>query len=324
MFVDGVAAVRSFDHFDEMAASVPALEVEYTRLGSGTLSARVEVAMTAQLQISHVTINTAFLVTGCTPRGASGSSLIISGPPSVRSRARTIDPATTAPGRLQAGEFHFVSEGPTDMVRVLVDQALFDRHVQGRFNREVWTLGADWLLRPLNGSANCGERGRAIVHLLSVLTSRAAASQEARHRLEECVLHILLDDIETDVGASPGVPSWQRRRVARAAEELLRARMDDPPSLRELCELLRVPERTVHHAFQEAFGLRPRAYLRSLRLNAAHRRLRAGVGPVTDVATDLGMFHFGRFATEYRAMFGESPSETLRAARGLRKSREAA
>jgi AraC family ethanolamine operon transcriptional activator len=269
-------------------------------------------------------MNMAFLVTGCTPRGASGSSLIISGPPSVRSRARTIDPVTIAPGRLQAGEFHFVSQGPTDMVRVLADQTLFDRHVQGRFSREASALGADWLLRPSKGSANCSERGRAIVQLLSVLTNPAAASQEARHRLEECVLHILLDDIETDVGASPGVPSWHRCRVARAAEELLRARMDDPPSLRELCELLRVPERTLHHAFQEAFGLRPKAYLRSLRLNAAHRRLRAGVGPVTEVATDLGMFHFGRFATEYRAIFGESPSDTLRVARGPRKSSEAA
>jgi AraC family ethanolamine operon transcriptional activator len=102
---------------------------------------------------------------------------------------------------------------------------------------------------------------------------------------------------------------------------VLRARLDDPPSLRELCELLGVPERTLHHAFQEGFGMAPKAYLRALRFSAAHGRLRRGEGPVTVVATDLGLFHFGRFAAEYRAMFGEPPSETLRRARGLMLSR---
>ena len=103
--------------------------------------------------------------------------------------------------------------------------------------------------------------------------------------------------------------------------ELIRARIDDPPSLRELCELLGVPERTLHHAFQEGFGMAPKAYLRALRLNAAHNRLRNGKGSVTEIAADLGLFHFGRFATEYRAMFGEPRSETLRCARGLMRPR---
>jgi AraC-like DNA-binding protein len=209
-----------------------------------------------------------------------------------------------------------VTAGAVDLVAVAADQALFERNVRGRFDREAATLGSDWLLRTPPGTADCAERGRAILALLSVLSSRAATSPEARHRLQECVMQILFEGLETDAASLRVVPLPVRRRVAGAAEELLRARIDDPPSLRELCELLGAPERTLHYAFQEAFGMAPKAYLRALRLSAAFRRLRLGKGPVTEVATDLGLFHFGRFANEYRAMFGEPPSETLRRARG--------
>jgi AraC family ethanolamine operon transcriptional activator len=36
---------------------------------------------------------------------------------------------------------------------------------------------------------------------------------------------------------------------------------------------------------------------------------------VTDVATFHGFFELGRFAGEYKALFGEPPSETLQKAR---------
>jgi AraC-like DNA-binding protein len=36
---------------------------------------------------------------------------------------------------------------------------------------------------------------------------------------------------------------------------------------------------------------------------------------VGTVAVRWGLYHLGRFSTEYRRMFGESPSETRRTAR---------
>jgi AraC family ethanolamine operon transcriptional activator len=37
---------------------------------------------------------------------------------------------------------------------------------------------------------------------------------------------------------------------------------------------------------------------------------------VTDVALEFGFWHLGRFAEQYKGMFGESPHETLRCAAG--------
>lgn len=50
------------------------------------------------------------------------------------------------------------------------------------------------------------------------------------------------------------------------------------------------------------------------RMHLARRALRRAAGgeTVTDVATRYGFWQLGRFAVEYRALFGETPSATLR------------
>jgi AraC-like DNA-binding protein len=67
--------------------------------------------------------------------------------------------------------------------------------------------------------------------------------------------------------------------------------------------------------FQDNFGMGAGQYLRLRRLNNAHRDLkrgRWGDKPVTEVAYKHGFFDLGRFASAYRDVFGELPSETAR------------
>jgi AraC-like DNA-binding protein len=50
-------------------------------------------------------------------------------------------------------------------------------------------------------------------------------------------------------------------------------------------------------------------------MHLARRALRSGSGTttsVTDVAMRYGFWELGRFAVAYRALFGESPSASLR------------
>jgi AraC family ethanolamine operon transcriptional activator len=105
-----------------------------------------------------------------------------------------------------------------------------------------------------------------------------------------------------------------RRAAVRRVEEFLDAHEPAATSLAELCAIAGVGERTLEYAFRELLGIPPVRYLRLRRLNRVRRELRAAepaTTRVTDVATRWGFWQLGRFASEYRGLFGEFPSETL-------------
>lgn len=79
-----------------------------------------------------------------------------------------------------------------------------------------------------------------------------------------------------------------------------------------------VPVAELRRAFTQSVGLGPVDWLRRQRFDGARRELRAAAEDttVTAVAMKWGFVHLGRFSTGYAARFGETPSATLRAARG--------
>lgn len=89
------------------------------------------------------------------------------------------------------------------------------------------------------------------------------------------------------------------------------------PSISELCVAAHVSERCLRGAFVQQFDASPTRYFRAWALEIAHRRLLHAGGDdltVTEVATSVGWYHLGRFAIGYKAIYGESPAATLRAA----------
>lgn len=109
----------------------------------------------------------------------------------------------------------------------------------------------------------------------------------------------------------------QSRRLVHTACALALASEDDVPSIADLCRQLQVSRRTLQYAFHEVTSLAPLAYLRTLRLNRVRQQLRGASDArtrITRVATDFGFTHLGQFSRDYRRLFGETPSTTLRSA----------
>ena len=103
------------------------------------------------------------------------------------------------------------------------------------------------------------------------------------------------------------------RNVKRAIDLLL-ADLGRGWKVDDLARLCQIPRRTLEKQFRRFVGLAPLEFLRTERFGEARRRLlRAAPGTsVTQVATDCGFNHLGRFALAYRDRHGESPSDTLR------------
>lgn len=105
----------------------------------------------------------------------------------------------------------------------------------------------------------------------------------------------------------------RRLGLARALEHL-RDRLDSRLSIAELCQAAGVSERTLRYAFLEDYGLSPTEFMRRRRLHAVRRQLTTaepGLTTVSEVATRYGFTELGRFAVEYRRLFGVRPSDSL-------------
>ena len=95
--------------------------------------------------------------------------------------------------------------------------------------------------------------------------------------------------------------------------------LDESLQLAQLCDATGVSERSLRNACHAVCGTSPKRYVTRRRLEAVRHALaaaRPGEATVTRIATDHGFFELGRFAAAYSSLFGEHPSDTLRAAAG--------
>jgi AraC family ethanolamine operon transcriptional activator len=303
-----------FDDIDAMAASPLAWDQTYEQIGRGRFQGRITQLLLDQVQLARAVWSPGVLQRGSAPKGtwAFGLPLVAEGSLHVRRR-----PA--APGELIAAtsrdDVGFAATGPTDLMIVALPTSLIDRWVQtrrgiDRFDLDLpsprWQVPADEIAR----------RARTLSSLLEALTTESddLLTDQVLPRIESQIFDVILDMIPS---AEIIEPLHNRASIARAVFAVLNERIDDPPSITELCLAVGAKERTLHLSCVEAFGRPPAKLLAELRLNAARRAL---LHPrkqtsVAAVAMLYGFTHFGRFADIYRRQFGELPSATFGKAR---------
>jgi AraC-like DNA-binding protein len=206
---------------------------------------------------------------------------------------------------------------------VVIDQADLEAHLAmltGRRHRGpvLFDGGLDIASGPAAAVAH-------IVQLLRGEAERPEASPLLLASLRSALLTSLLTNARHSAAA---LFEGEPRRIApasvRRAEEFIAAHAADAISLSDIVEAAGVPARSLRAAFAASRGVGPSELLRRCRFDLARRRLlEAAPGTtVASVVTALGLGGAGRFSVQYRRRFGESPSETLSAARRRVGSRE--
>lgn len=141
-----------------------------------------------------------------------------------------------------------------------------------------------------------------------------ARSVTTEQRLLEALADVL-SSIDSSNAPSNRSPSPNATPVlARKVRERMEASLDEPLQMIDLCGELRCKLRTLHYAFTSYFGVPPSAYHKKTRMNAARQALLDAdpdATTVTNIATQYGFWHLGRFSVDYKRMFGELPSQTL-------------
>lgn len=136
-------------------------------------------------------------------------------------------------------------------------------------------------------------------------------------QLEEFVMSSLLYAHTSNYSTFLNRPGQAaEHRTTRTAKDFIDQHLAEPITVGDIAGAAGVSERTLQAAFQSELDTTPMTYVRDRRLERARADLAdAAVSDdvnVTMIATRWGFGHLGRFAAEYKARFGESPSHTLR------------
>lgn len=133
---------------------------------------------------------------------------------------------------------------------------------------------------------------------------------------EDMVLDALLDVLSSVRRMEP-VSDTGHKRLIDQARSLMLGDAPERPTMTQVAAHLGVSRRHLQTCFNNSVGIPAVEFVRAERLNQVRKTLvearRAGRNvAIGDVAAEWGFWHLSRFASDYRDMFGELPSETLR------------
>jgi AraC family ethanolamine operon transcriptional activator len=217
-------------------------------------------------------------------------------------------------------EFHLSTRDAHDWCTIFVPTVLLARggdHIEPssgsermtcrvtRPNRQIAKQFEAFVDQIMSAAGNCPQLG---------------ATQAARFAAAEAVSIVssIVGEPQTGKPDQEGRPRIPRQDIIDRCGELLEERGGERVPVGDLAAAAEVSERTLRTAFNEYYGVGPVRYLQTRQLHRVYRELRArdpASKSVSDVLVDQGVWEFGRFASRYRLLFGELPSETLRRAR---------
>jgi len=85
-------------------------------------------------------------------------------------------------------------------------------------------------------------------------------------------------------------------------------------SVSQVSQFVNIPERTLRYHFKKKYNISPKDFIQKLRLNAVKKRLSGNLETpiIYKIASDYNFWHMSQFTRDYKRLFGELPSETIR------------
>ncbi len=145
-----------------------------------------------------------------------------------------------------------------------------------------------------------------------VIHSALGFNSELKQELATSALLALISEDQLQTETAPSFA--HRNQVVDKVKSYIALHPDASVSITELCELTHVSRRTLQYSFESILGISPLQFLRTTRLNQVRRALnvRQPDLSIAMIAANWGFWHPGQFARDYKALFGENPSETVK------------
>ena len=298
---------------DEFQQQVISWNIEHMQLAPGNYRINVDIVHTQNIQFSNVTHLVGVHERGCIPPEAYAISL---------------------PTLLSTDPLHFCGRIlEKDECPVLVSGEEFETFSNGGINYFTIVIGTDFLNREavqLTGHpfSSLVQSQRVTIKKqgqLQLVQTASTMMQELKNYphhlptlqqklLEKRIVEQLLLSIHPTSGEKMKIPN--RRKIAGKAEQLIQQYPQKHLKIEQLCNLIGCSARSLHLGFKERYGMTPGQYGRILALNGVRRKL-SHLQPgenITEIAMAWGFYHLGRFSEQYKQLFTELPSVTIKQA----------
>ena len=285
-------------------------DLDFRQLEKGTLDARVCAIKMAFGVVLQVNFNRAFHQVGCAPKdqltfGIPDVGVGEFGWCAAQSRGGTLLNFNlnsgfegVSPAGFNGHTFSFDANALQDFaVSLGLDTALASL-IEGR---SYWNTP---------GTIKLGHHLRRFSRVLGRNDPDVLNSEMINEEIAACVLECLNGESDEHDVISTG----QKHVVLKRSMEILNDPDQLPITVARLCAEVPTSLSTLKRVFLAEFSVLPKTYIRSRCLSAVREDLAkfSSGTRIADVANKWGFWHMGQFARDYRAMFGELPSDTLK------------
>lgn len=159
-----------------------------------------------------------------------------------------------------------------------------------------------------------------------LLVSRLFADDDSVVLVEPAAIRALEEEVVSTIShaleasdrfnqSRTGRPRFPRGHILARALEVIEENDGQPLFLSDLCRAAQVSERTLRNVFKEYFGVGPMRLLKVNQLSEIRSALIAA-DPLTQTISSIvghfGVWDFSSFARNYKALYNETASETMR------------
>ena len=307
------SAVRTFADPDDYAAAIRATSASLTITQSGRFDAKLVRTDLHRVWMQRLSDSVARVAYFSIIAGRTSIAFSAEDGPSVISGG--FEQESSSIVRRDGGQeyFHRTSAASCNCAMSL-PQDEFASFAIAIAGRDLTSVAAAASLTPQPaGMAKLRELHATACHLAEYVPAVVAHAEVSR-ALEQALIEAMIGCLDSGEVAEDSAARRQHAAILRRFNRAMQDHPDQALYIPELCRSIGVSERTLRVCCQEQLGLSPKRFLLLRRMRLARQALRESAPTettVTEIATRYGFWQFGRFAGEFKALFGELPSALL-------------
>ena len=306
----GVIIDMELGSIDEYSEAAKLWDLEEVQVGKGSYISTLKGIHTRNFQLSFTHRSLGALIKGQSPADCYTFGLILGGEAVTHNGTPLNSSELIVLTGSQEIDFTMADSGKD--LTIVVNKDFFDKEFENLtghpfiYNTDLSRIGLSYI----TGHRLYTDFTSLIRHLMDH-SERLKTDPVFHDNVEE----MIVEDLCLYFSSNSTSSLLESEEQANTVRNYIHKNYADDITLQQIYNGLQVNERTIRMAFKKLYGLSPKQYLHAYRLGRIHQALiheEKDNTRVIDLAYDNGLFHLGRLSRDYKEIFGELPSDTLK------------